>query len=108
MISPEFERLSEEYSQIVFLKIDVDEVEVCCSFISLFFNHTVDDDSTRSSTSTTDHHHMHYYHVLVQAVAASCGISAMPTFQVWKNGEKVDELVGASKERLLDMIKKYA
>lgn len=28
MISPEFEKLSTEYAQIVFLKVDVDEVEV--------------------------------------------------------------------------------
>ncbi len=35
-----------------------------------------------------------------QAVAASCGISAMPTFQVWKNGAKAKEFVGASKDKL--------
>lgn len=58
----------------------------------------------------------------VEAVAAEAGISAMPTFQVrdaavcvdephmppslqvWKNGSKADELVGASKERLADML----
>lgn len=28
--------------------------------------------------------------------------------QVWKGGEKVDELVGASKDRLKSMIEKYA
>lgn len=68
MISPEFDRLSESYANIVFLKVDVDEVE---------------------------------------AVAAACGISAMPTFQVWKDGKKVDELVGASKEKLKELIEKY-
>jgi len=40
-------------------------------------------------------------------VASECGISAMPTFQVWKGGEKVGELVGASKERLKELIEKY-
>lgn len=68
MISPEFDRLSESYANIIFLKVDVDEVEM---------------------------------------VAAACGISAMPTFQVWKDGKKVDELVGASKEKLKELIEKY-
>ncbi|XP_077981549.1 thioredoxin-like [Glandiceps talaboti] len=30
----------------------------------------------------------------------ACGISCMPTFQFYKNGEKVDEFSGASKEKL--------
>jgi thioredoxin 1 len=68
MIGPEFVKLSNEYENVVFLKVDVDQVE---------------------------------------SVAASCGISAMPTFQVFKDGNKVDELVGASKEKLLDLVKKY-
>lgn len=36
----------------------------------------------------------------LQDVAAACAISAMPTFQVWKDGAKVDEQVGASKDKL--------
>ena len=45
---------------------------------------------------------------MMQAVASACGISAMPTFQVFKDGAKVEELVGASKDRLKAMIAKYA
>jgi thioredoxin 1 len=41
-------------------------------------------------------------------VAAECGISAMPTFQVWKAGQKIDELVGASKEKLEALCAKYS
>ena len=43
----------------------------------------------------------------LQAVAATCGISAMPTFQVFKAGQKVDELVGASKDKLKALVEKY-
>lgn len=46
--------------------------------------------------------------ILLQAVASECGISAMPTFQVFKDGKKIDEMVGASKEKLNDMVAKYA
>jgi hypothetical protein len=31
----------------------------------------------------------------------------MPTFQVFKSGEKIDELVGASKEKLKELIAKH-
>ena len=47
-------------------------------------------------------------HMSLQAVAQECGISAMPTFQVWKNNQKVDELVGASKDKLQALVEKYA
>lgn len=72
LISPTFDKLSEEIDDLIFLKVDVDEQE---------------------------------------AIAAECGITAMPTFQVWKKSEKglekVEELVGASKEKLAAMAKKY-
>ena len=45
---------------------------------------------------------------LVQDIALECSVSAMPTFQVWKNGQKVDELVGASKEKLRAMVEKHS
>merc|ERR1712032_506868 len=68
MIGPVFEELSASYSNIEFVKVDVDELE---------------------------------------DVAAECGISAMPTFQVWSNGAKIDELVGASADKLEELIKKH-
>jgi len=33
-------------------------------------------------------------------LAAACGISAMPTFQFYKNGSKVSEMKGANKTKL--------
>ena len=44
---------------------------------------------------------------IVQTVAQECGISAMPTFQVWKGNQKVDELVGASKDKLQALVEKH-
>ena len=36
----------------------------------------------------------------VPAVAQMCSVSAMPTFAFFKNGQKVDELVGADPRSL--------
>jgi thioredoxin 1 len=40
-------------------------------------------------------------------ISSKCGISAMPTFQVWKDGKKIDELVGASKDKLAALVAKH-
>lgn len=44
---------------------------------------------------------------LSQSIASEYGIAAMPTFMMIKDGAKVDEVVGAAKERLKAMIEKY-
>nr|ABV22334.1 thioredoxin [Noctiluca scintillans] len=41
-------------------------------------------------------------------ISEACGVSAMPTFQVFKGGAKVDELVGASDEKLKALLDKFA
>jgi len=41
-------------------------------------------------------------------VAQECGIQAMPTFQLYKNKEKVHEFSGASEEKLREAISKFA
>eukprot|EP00166_Cyanidium_caldarium_P006150 ctg_822.g385 len=54
---------------------------------------------------------VHFYKVDVDQladVAAAVGISAMPTFICYRKGKKVEELVGASKDRLKHMIEKNA
>lgn len=38
------------------------------------------------------------------AVATAAEVSAMPTFQVWRGGVRVDQVVGASKEKLGELV----
>ncbi|TFJ87588.1 hypothetical protein NSK_000939 [Nannochloropsis salina CCMP1776] len=42
-----------------------------------------------------------------EEVAAFAGISAMPTFQVYKDGKKVGELMGAAKDKLLGLVEAH-
>ncbi|KAL9950635.1 hypothetical protein ACROYT_G043162 [Oculina patagonica] len=35
------------------------------------------------------------------------GISAMPTFKLYKDGKKIDELTGANEAKLKELIQKY-
>ncbi|KAI8461999.1 thioredoxin-like protein [Phakopsora pachyrhizi] len=51
-----------------------------------------------------------YYKVDVDEspdIASKCGISAMPTFIVFKNGSPVDTMKGADQKGLMQMINKY-
>mmetsp|Transcript_26993 Transcript_26993/g.86742 ORF Transcript_26993/g.86742 Transcript_26993/m.86742 type:complete len:114 (-) Transcript_26993:104-445(-) len=70
MIAPFFVELSETFTSIIFVKVDVDAAG---------------------------------------GVAEACGVSAMPTFQVYNAAsEKVDEVVGANKDSLKKAIEKAA
>lgn len=42
-----------------------------------------------------------------QDIAAMCGISAMPTFQVYRDGAKVEEMRGADPKGLANMVNKH-
>lgn len=70
--------------------------------VDVHFSHCQHFDTLKTHNNTM---HVVVFH---QEVAEQCGISAMPTFQVFKDGKKVDELVGASKEMLLKLLEKWA
>ena len=60
--------MSDENTDVIFAKVDVDEVE---------------------------------------DVAAECNISAMPTFQFYRNGQMVDEMRGADQKGLEALLSKH-
>lgn len=70
MIAPIFKALSEkqENSNVVFLKVDVDDA---------------------------------------QDVASFCDVKSMPTFQFYKNGNKIDEFSGSNRDMLEEKINKH-
>ena len=68
MISPVFEELSKKYTNVKFLKVDVDEFE---------------------------------------ETSSKAGVSAMPSFFVYKDGQIVEKLVGANKDKLEALVVKY-
>ena len=67
MISPEFEKMSLEYPDCIFKKVDVDNG---CD------------------------------------ISEQCGISCMPTFQLYKNGANVEVFSGADVVKLRELIEK--
>lgn len=44
----------------------------------------------------------------LEEISAEAGVSAMPSFFVYKDGKIADQMVGASKEKLEAMVKKFA
>ncbi|KAL3307252.1 hypothetical protein Ciccas_014238, partial [Cichlidogyrus casuarinus] len=79
-MAPVFMKYSDNYREMVFLKIDVD----CCPVSSC---------------------HCYGIHIF-QHMAKECGVSVMPTFKFLKNGKIVDEMVGASEDKLRALIAK--
>ncbi|PRP88338.1 hypothetical protein PROFUN_03252 [Planoprotostelium fungivorum] len=68
MISPKFSQLADQHTDVVFLKIDVDEA---------------------------------------QEIARDRGVKAMPTFQFYRNGDKLGEFTGANPSQLESDLLKY-
>ncbi|KAJ3041562.1 Cytoplasmic thioredoxin isoenzyme 2 [Rhizophlyctis rosea] len=68
-IAPRFEKLSNEVTNVTFLKVDVDEH---------------------------------------QSIARECSVTAMPTFQLYRNGKKLEEVVGADINTVERLVRKHA
>ncbi|KAL3810906.1 hypothetical protein ACHAXA_008756 [Cyclostephanos tholiformis] len=69
MVAPEFEKMSKEFPNVIFVKVDVDAQ---------------------------------------QGIMQECGINCMPTFQYYKGGVKVDEVVGANVQSLRAKVQSLA
>eukprot|EP00013_Stygamoeba_regulata_P023087 CAMPEP_0177649036 /NCGR_PEP_ID=MMETSP0447-20121125/11153_1 /TAXON_ID=0 /ORGANISM="Stygamoeba regulata, Strain BSH-02190019" /LENGTH=105 /DNA_ID=CAMNT_0019151729 /DNA_START=144 /DNA_END=461 /DNA_ORIENTATION=- len=67
-IAPKIDEFAATYPDVVFIKVDVENVE---------------------------------------EAAAEAKVSAMPTFVFYKNGNRIDDLVGADPNKLEDLIKKH-
>ena len=79
--------MSVEYTDVVFIKVDVDE--------------------NPDSTYIVPANNRMLLTLIYFAAAATYNVSAMPTFIFLKEGEVVDRLMGASPDRLREMIEEH-
>ena len=63
--------------------------------VDYYFTHT-NDRNTQVDVDTNDE------------TAAACKVSCMPTFQFYKNGNKVGEFSGADEKKLTEMVEKLS
>ena len=87
----EIEELSSQKSDVVFVKVDVDDNEEAAA-VRLFFLQNV---------------FLAKYAKYILPFQ-QYNISAMPTFIFIKNKEKVDDMMGANYEKLKEMVEKHA
>ncbi|KAI8307833.1 Thioredoxin-1 [Colletotrichum sp. SAR11_59] len=62
-------------------------------------------------SNTKEHKGLHFVKIDVDEVpdlSQDLGIRAMPTFLIFKNGEKIEEVVGANPNALTAAVKKFA
>lgn len=106
-IAPVFEALSAKYASTVFVKVDVDEMEVRrvmasafadCDWMASFLCGWIGQTWLMNFCGFG----------LRQDITNEYAVTAMPTFKVFKGGKVVDELSGAIKSALESMVAKHA
>jgi len=122
VIAPYYEELSKQFSDVVFIKVGLCRREGAVSrgksrvtrlrdgkpgFHTHYQFYSGPTDSTQLLHPFPSFHSKQIDVDENEDVAASAGISAMPTFQVYKNGKKVGELMGAAKDKLLALVEAH-
>lgn len=107
-VAPLFAQMAEKYKNLFFLKVDVDANQVptlhcllpkqvawCLANKCYLSAHC----QVRSGE--------HTMLCELQDIAKECAVAALPTFQIFKNGSKVDEVVGADVRALTALLEKH-
>lgn len=120
VIAPYYEELSKQFANVVFIKVGIGRRErwiargqgaMRCQLKFLLITILLYQFYS-GSTKTQLSHPSPRQTIQIdvdenEEVASSAGISAMPTFQVYKNGKKVGELMGAAKDKLLALVEAH-
>ena len=96
LIQPAVDEFAQKYSDVEFIKIDVDELHVCHVLIIVYVIINYQSQSV-----------LMIYVGYVQGVAEEFNVQAMPTFMLMKEGKQVDKIVGAKKDDLRKKIEKH-
>lgn len=100
LILPAINEFAEKYTDVDFIKIDVDELDVS-SFFPIEITLTINVTSPLTDIDLIGDE------LCKQDVAQEFGVQAMPTFILMKKGKEIDKVVGAKKEDLQTKIEKH-